>query len=231
MSFPCRCDSLSEVRGVILQRLAHHEQAQREPHPLQAGRRLPIRTEPTGILVATFVLALDVVKPRNRVRKEAAWMAKADRDRLYQAMRGQMLLPINWRANALHTPLPGRPFVACIRYSSTEPDSTASWGKVAVDCLQPGGIRHLKQTKRHPQYNRMHTIDRVIRYSGLGIIETDSPKHCDVVEWWEPARRGDGFNVIEVWTGDSHGQRTLNLGDNQAAAPTCGSPEQGQDSG
>lgn len=97
-------------------------------------------------------------------------------------------------------PLTGRPLVRCIRYSSVEPDSTAGWGKLPVDCLQPSGVRTVTKTVRHPHGHTVK-LSRKKPYKGLGIIASDAPKHTDVVEWWEPAKRGEGFCVVEVWTG------------------------------
>lgn len=168
----------AELRGAKL----HHADAQTRPHPMQEGRRIPIRVGAYGECAAEFFFPLALLKPRDRLRKELAWQAKHDRDAVLRWMALQRSYGVFAHRDSL--PLTGcRPLVRCIRYSSTEPDSTAGWGKVAVDCLQPGGLRRGRP------------------YSGLGIIRSDSPRETDVVEWWEPAPRGKGFCVVEVWKG------------------------------
>lgn len=174
---------------VVAARLRHSE-AQSRPHSVERIRRF----EACGRPISIFVFPLDELKPRDRVRKEKAWQAKSDREKVLRRMRLQFV-----RSESMVLPLPGRPIVRCIRYSSVEPDSTAGWGKVAVDCLQPSGVRTVTKTVKHPHGHDVK-LSRKVPYEGLGIIRNDRPAECEVVEWWEPAKRGDGFCVVEVWT-------------------------------
>ena len=175
-----------------------HADAQASPHPLQASRPLPIRTPARGELVAQFFLPLDLAKPRNRTRgTRFAWMAKKERDDVYNEMSRQYVFENAVKLEEFEPPVSGRPLVRCIRYSTTEPDSTAGWAKVPVDCLQPGGTRLVTKTKKVKGEKVKYKV--LTEYEGLDIISSDSPKHTDVVEWWEPAKRGKGFAVIEVW--------------------------------
>lgn len=74
-------------------------------------------------------------------------------------------------------PLSGRPQVVCLRLSSTEPDAYSDWAKMAVDALcVPAGRRK----------------------EGLGYLRDDRPKDAEVVQFWEPAKRGEGFVYIEI---------------------------------
>lgn len=130
------------------------------------------RPEPHGDRLARFVLPLELCKPQNRKGKIAPWAAIKDRERVAQAMAIQVR---PWR-----DPLPARPQVLCVRFSSVEPDPYSDWAKMAVDVL-------CAPTKR--------CRDR------LNIISDDAPKHAEVHQWWEPAGRGDGFVYIEVRTG------------------------------
>jgi len=106
-------------------------------------------------------------------------MAANARARVLMRMRK----PVNPVHYGLEYPLAGRPQVLCFRYSSVEPDALAGWAKIAVDCLQPSGVRRGKP------------------YEGLGIIASDKPKDAEIIEVWHPAKPGKGFCVIEVWTG------------------------------
>lgn len=136
-----------------------HSEAQSRPHPLEGTRHLPMRTAPRGSLVARFFLRLDEAKPRNRTRKESALQASEDR----QKMLANLALQLRMQRELICFPISGRPLVLCTRYSSTEPDATAGWGKLAVDCLQPSGertyTRVLKKAARdealwRPRYHR-----------------------------------------------------------------------------
>ena len=174
----------------------HHSEAQSRPHPAERVKRIEAR----GVLVAQFFFPLTELKPRDRTRKEKAWQAKCDRDKVLSRM---VLDYVRWRTLTMRhfaLPLGGRPLVRCIRYSSVEPDAFAGWGKVAVDCLQPGGVRKVSRKARHPSGHTV-ILTRDVPYGGLGIIRNDRPADCEVVEWWEPAKAKAGFCVVEVWTG------------------------------
>ena len=77
-------------------------------------------------------------------------------------------------------PLSGRPQVLCTRYSAHEPDAYADWAKAAVDKLGPNGLR---------------------------VIADDRPRAIELAQWWEPAKRGQGFVAIEVWSELTHSLR------------------------
>jgi hypothetical protein len=131
-----------------------------------------VRPVAIGDRVARFVLPLEMCKPQNRKGKIAGWAAVKDRKVVAQAMAVQV--------RPWGSPLRGRPQVLCVRFSNVEPDPYSDWAKVAVDVL-------CAPTKR--------CTDR------LNIIVDDAPRHAQVVQWWEPEKRGDGFVYIEVWTG------------------------------
>ncbi len=175
-----------------------HADAQLRPHPLEGSRALPIRVPllKRGVLVARFFLPLELAKPRNRTRgNRQAWQWAEERSKVLAALSAQ------WRLQGSPKPAAGsRPIVCCIRYSSHEPDATSGWGKVPVDCLQPGGTRTSTKTVTSPRGEK-HVIKRTVQYHGLGLLESDSPAHSEVHEWWEPAKQGEGFCVIEVWSG------------------------------
>ena len=177
-----------------------HQKAQGNPHPMQASRQRPIRTVvPAGSqLVVAFLLPLELCQPRNRLRKELAWQASSDRKKVLDELTMQWLVQCHVMG-MVSLPIPGRPIVNCIRYSIREPDSTAGWGKLAVDCMQPGGERRVTRTISSRGLKR--TVSAVKRYHGLGLIRSDRPSDCEVSEWWEPAPQGKGGCVFEVWKG------------------------------
>jgi hypothetical protein len=181
--------------------LAWHIRAQSLKHPLQDKRSRPIRIEPAGKLAFRACLPLDLCQPRNRLRKEQVWQAAVARKRVLGELGIQCFTWNCAHPGRLLIPLTGRPIVNCIRYSTLEPDSTAGWGKLVVDCLQQGGTRKSTKTITYRGVKKKVTISKP--YTGLGIIRSDRPSDCDVNEWWEPAPRGQVGCVFEVWTGES----------------------------
>ena len=132
-----------------------------------------VRPVSRGEVVARFVLPLELCKAQNRRDgAKPGWVHAKSKGALYAAMRAQCAR----RA----TPLPGRPQVIAIRFSSVEPDRYADWAKAAVDILCVGTSR---------SSNR------------LGLLRDDRPKDADVHQHWEPARQGEGFVYIEVRSG------------------------------
>lgn len=130
------------------------------------------RPDCDGTRVAQFVLPLELCKPQNRKRGTPVWAAKKHLDAVTQAMVVQVR---PWR-----TVLSGRPQVRCVRFSSTEPDAFSDWAKVPVDVLCAPTARNRNR---------------------LNIIQDDAPRFADVKQWWEPAKRGEGFVYIAVFTG------------------------------
>ena len=127
-----------------------------------------------GQRVAVFFLPLGLCQPQNAKRYAGRW----DVVKARKAVLGAMLIQCRRRA----TPLPGRPYVRCVRLSSKEPDKYSDWAKVAVDCL-------CSPTKRAP-----------VR---LGLIVDDAPRFAEIDQQWREASPKEGFCVIEVWEGES----------------------------
>lgn len=132
------------------------------------------RPEFTGDIVAEFIIPLEMCKPTNRTRGASGWSLGKTK----KTLRNLMAL----QARPRQEPLPGRPQVNAVRFSSVEPDKYADWGKSAIDVL-------CKPTKRAP--NR------------LNIITDDAPKHTDVNQWWETAPPKQGFVYLQVRTGEN----------------------------
>jgi hypothetical protein len=146
-----------------------------------------VRVEPVGDLVAEFVLPLELCQPQNRKGKAAAWA----HDRIQRDLFATMLAQFGGRRR--EKPLPGRPQVLSIRFSSNQPDKYADWGKVATDrlCVHVERIMKTKRgRKRSPNLK-------------LGIIHDDAPEYADVNQWWEKATQAQGCVYIRVFTGES----------------------------
>jgi len=132
-----------------------------------------------GELVQRFALPLQLAAPTNRRHLQQPWALAALKAKVFRIMVIQ-------HPEIRRAPLPGRPLVRAIRFSSTEPDALADWAKMAIDCLamprqprKPGGRKKL----------------------GLGLIQDDAPRFVEIASWWEYARPGEGFAVLEVWGG------------------------------
>ena len=117
-----------------------------------------------------FALPLSLLQPQNRTRQAQPWkMAKLKKECL-SLMRAQL-------STRLELPLPGRPQVLCVRFSSVEPDKYNDGFKIAVD-----------------------------RLVEMGLLVDDRPTAVDLHQWWEPAPPKCGFGVIEVWSGKAVSQ-------------------------
>jgi hypothetical protein len=128
------------------------------------------RVAPVGRCVQRFVLPLELCQPQNRTRHGAPWM-------LGKVKRELGLLMFVQARGKRRAPLPGRPFVRCVRFSTVEPDRYADWAKAAVDRLTS-------------------------KKDGLGFLRDDRPADVEVDQAWEYAAPSRGFCLVEVWTGD-----------------------------
>lgn len=155
------------------------------------------RVEGRGVRLFRFVLPLGLAAPQNRSRHAAGWQMARERSSVLAAMAGQMMQQlavtafsrIAWCGDGrslrpvLASPLPGRPQVRCVRFSSVFADELANWAKVPIDVLRVPRMRG----------------GRVV--PGLGIIVDDRPAALEVRCWGEVAPRGSGMALVEVWTG------------------------------
>ena len=129
-----------------------------------------IRPVPLGVRIARFALPLELCKPMNRIARRgtqaAGWALGAMKEQAFHIMRRQQ--------SPRSAPLPGRPQVLCIRFSSSEPDKYADWQKNPVDRLRVNAPTAKKRL-------------------GLGFIVDDKPSCIDLQAWWELARPKQGF--------------------------------------
>ena len=131
------------------------------------------RVPPRGECVARFVLPLDVCQPQNRTRHAIAWKHAKRKAALRKLMAIQHYAQGNGHRRE---PLPGRPLIRCVRFSSVEPDKYADWAKSAIDAL-------------------------TVKHGGIGYLRDDRPRDVEVCQWWEPGPSGNGTALVEVWTG------------------------------
>jgi hypothetical protein len=161
-----------------------------------------------GRLVLRFALPLEMAPTANvGVRHRAVWALAKDRSSCLATMAGQMasqwtrgMAPMGWCANGRGmiptwpAPLTGRPMVRAIRFSSVAPDGTAGFSKLPVDCLRvPRPVR--KRRAGELVFGAPKMVP------GLGVLLDDRPALLELRESWEPAPRGEGFAMIEVFTG------------------------------
>ena len=132
-----------------------------------------MRIEPKGHCKFRCVLPLELCPTTNKTRHTSRWSHNQRMVRLRNLMSAQALA-CGWHVS--FGPLPGRPQVICIRFSTRRPDRFGDWAKEPVDLLTS-------------------------KNNGLNFIRDDSDLHCDLYQTWEPSgKRGVGCCLIEVWT-------------------------------
>lgn len=127
----------------------------------------------SGICMHRFFLPIQLCQRQDARLKVVGWKAAK--------MKRDVTGYLRMQCAPLDHHLPGRPLVRCIRFSSVEPDKYSDWAKLAIDCL-------CAPNKRSP--NR------------LNIIKDDAPKYAEIEQIWRKAKPGQGFVVIEIWSGE-----------------------------
>jgi hypothetical protein len=84
-----------------------------------------------------------------------------------------------------------RPMLRAVRFSSQEADAGSNGMKTAIDLLRvPSSPEY---DARKGQWGRAR--------KGLGFLVDDAPRYCETAMWWEYAPPGNGFGLLEVWSG------------------------------
>lgn len=137
------------------------------------------RVDGRGQLVHAFVFPLALCQNENSHSHGSGWRHAKRKDELWDVMRKQC-------STVRPSPLPGRPMVRQVRFSSVEPDVAGEGFKTAIDFLRvpvlpkkPGG-----------RFKR-----------GLGFLVDDAPKFVERVAWWERVAPKQGFALLEIYTG------------------------------
>lgn len=128
-----------------------------------------VRVPGVGELYRRFALPLELCPTTNTTRHQPIWMLAKTKKNLFAVMLAQTRMIRN-------VPLPGRPMLRCVRFSSKEPDKYSDWMKMAIDRLLVGKER-------------------------LGYFRDDSPEALQVEAWWEPSEVGCGSVILEIYTG------------------------------
>jgi hypothetical protein len=152
-----------------------------------------LRPEPTGELVGTWVLPLELCPGLNALAEMPSWArAQVKRNALavMLAQSGGQCAP---------APLAGRPMVRALRLSSVEPDRDAGWPKVPVDRLCVGKRKRPKNLRPEVWRALVTRMPPV----GLGWLRDDRPSALDLRFWWEPAPPGRGLVYVELRTGEA----------------------------
>ncbi len=129
-----------------------------------------VRVPGQGRLLRRFALPLELCPTTNSTRHAPVWMLAKTKTDIWTVMITQT------QGRTRNAPLPGRPMLRCIRFSSHEPDAYGDGFKMAIDRLMVGEKR-------------------------LGYLRDDRPSDCHIVQWWEKAPKRKGFAVLEIWTG------------------------------
>jgi hypothetical protein len=97
-------------------------------------------------------------------------------------LKGDVLMYMLSQHPRAQRPLPGRPQVIAVRFTSVATDDSANGAKIPIDKL-------------------------TVKRGGLGYIKDDRFDVCNQRSWWEPGPPGKGFQYIAVYTGDPTGSR------------------------
>ena len=147
-----------------------------------------------GQFVASWVLPLESCPRLNALAEMPNWARK----KLKTAALKTMLAQCGGKRQSV--PLPGRPVVRAVRFSSVEPDRDSSFTKVPVDRLcvgkrkRPKIMEHLTPRQWKEAQAKMGPVD-------LGYLADDKPSMLDLQAWWEPCAPKQGCVYIELWTG------------------------------
>jgi hypothetical protein len=131
-----------------------------------------VRVQGRGRLVRQFALPIELCPTTNATRHAP----KGLNARIKADITTVMLVQTQGRVRM--NPLPGRPMIIGIRFSSRQPDRFCNSFKMAIDRLMVGDNR-------------------------LGYLREDNPDRIDEHQRWEKAPKGDkGFAILEIWSGD-----------------------------
>lgn len=88
-------------------------------------------------------------------------------------------------------PLPGRPMLRIVRFSSKEHDEAADGTKLARDLLRRPIPPKWDEKKRELKPGR----------KGFGFLVDDAQQFVETVRFWEKVSPGNGLGLIEIWSG------------------------------
>lgn len=152
-----------------------------------------------GVLLQRFVLPLDLCKTTNALLSMMQNRPKPGKRAFTGAMQSKALEQKVYRMmwtqhpNVRNAPLTGRPMLRIIRFSSVESDEGADGMKLARDLLR---------IPRAPAWSDRHRKICGGR-KGFGFLVDDAPRFVETVRWGEKVKPGQGFGLLEIWTGEA----------------------------
>jgi hypothetical protein len=150
-----------------------------------------------GRLVMRFVLPLELCPTANALLSMMQGRPKPGKRAFSPAMKSKALeekvFRMMWiqHPNVRDQPLPGRPMLRIVRFSSVEADEGADGMKLARDLLR---------MPRAPAWSDRHRKVCGGR-KGFGFLVDDAPRFVETARWGEKAKPGAGFGLLEIWTG------------------------------
>lgn len=150
-----------------------------------------------GVLVFRFVLPLELCKTTNALISMMSARPKVGQKKFTPAMQSKALEERVFRMMWLQhptvcdAPLPGRPMLRIVRFSSVESDEGADGMKLARDLLR---------VPRAPAWSERHRKICGGR-KGFGFLVDDAPRFVETARWGEKIAPGKGFSMIEIWSG------------------------------
>ena len=129
-----------------------------------------VRTVGRGRLVRRFALPLELCPTTNATRHAPMGQNARIKEDITRVMKAQT------GGRVRNAPLPGRPQIIGIRFSSRQPDKYSDGFKLAIDRLMRGEER-------------------------MGYLRDDNEDACDIVQRWERTPKGIGFAILEIWSG------------------------------
>lgn len=154
------------------------------------------RVQGRGQLVQRFVLPLALCPTTNTLISMLKTRAKPGRRFFSPAAQARALeekvfrmMFVQSRVRAV--PLPGRPLVRIVRFSSVEPDEGADGMKLCRDLLRMPKPPEWDARRGRPTTGR----------KGFGFLVDDAQVYVETVRWWEYAPPGKGFGYLDIWTG------------------------------
>lgn len=147
-----------------------------------------------GEFAAGWVLPLEDAPTTNRLielGRAGTWALAALKKRVRKRMLDQS------GGRRAQEPLPGRPHVRIVIFSSGRQDYDRSRTKIILDRLQPG-------SRRRPDGMPEHLWERLRAHQppvDLNWIRDDTVEAIDLATWQEPAPPGHGCVLVEIYTG------------------------------
>lgn len=160
-------------------------------------KRTTIARRPAvGSLLAWWVLPLWCA-PTSNVQLKMSRHAPFAVEQLKRRVLSTMLNQAGGSRAA--SPLPGRPHVRVVVFTSGRPDYDTGRTKLILDRLQRG--RHARPA--NIALEQWREIEPTMRPRELGWLRDDTVEAIDLATWQEPAPPGSGCVLVELYSGEA----------------------------